>query len=118
MENFDSLLQRTCDWNTAVGNYKGVGVDAELEGSLLREEVEEIITAIKNKDPKEVVDGVMDVLFVAIGTLHKMGHEFWDFQSEYEAVVDSNFTKFPFTKREDGKVKKSENFKAPELYVY
>ncbi len=86
---------------------------------MLREEVEEIVEAIKANDPGEVVDGVMDVLFVAIGTLHKMGYDVPDdFLYHYSKVVDSNFTKFPFTKREDGKVKKSERFVPPNIKTW
>ena len=111
----DRQIQRICDWNTAVGNYKGCWVDAELEWTLLREEVEETVQAIKDKNPVEVIDGVMDIIFVAIGTLHKMGVHQYDIIEAMDWVIESNFTKFPFTKREDGKICKSDRFVAPDL---
>ena len=57
----------------------------------------------------------MDIIFVAIGTLHKMGVETSDIRNAMYCVIESNFTKFPFSKTEDGKVKKSDRFVPPDL---
>jgi predicted HAD superfamily Cof-like phosphohydrolase len=48
--------------------------------SFLMEELEETKTAVKNNDAEEIVDGLIDLCVVAIGTLDAMGidsHDAW-----------------------------------------
>jgi hypothetical protein len=64
-------ITRAVDWNKAVGNVSGK-VDHALEVNMLTEELNEYIEATTNNDIIEQVDGLIDVIFVAIGTLHKI----------------------------------------------
>ena len=115
MENIESEFEKVTLWNTAVGNYFRCGANATLEGKLLREECEEMIEAIANKDPVEMLDGAADILFVMIGSLHKAGFDYNDLIYALSEVTKSNFTKLPFTKNAEGKVQKSDRYKAPDL---
>lgn len=116
--DFSHIFQRVCDWNSAAGNQRFSGADPELERKMLIEEVNETCDAIKRGDATETIDGVCDVLFVLIGTMHKLGISEEQILDNMKSVCDSNFTKFPFTKREDGKVMKNPNFKKPYIKVW
>jgi hypothetical protein len=58
-------------WNIKAGNSRG-DVDYDLEMKLLREELDETYVAMQHNDCIAVVDGIIDLMVVAIGTLHKM----------------------------------------------
>jgi len=87
-----------------------------VRGKLQVEEAEEIQTAIENRDLVEIADGVIDSIYIAIGTAVTYG--FQDKLPElFDAVHRSNMSKLgPDGKplyREDGKVIKGPNFKPP-----
>jgi len=49
--------------------------------SMMQEELDETKTAVKEKNPEEVVDGIIDLCVFAIGTLEVFGvdaHKAWD----------------------------------------
>lgn len=49
--------------------------------AFLNEELSETIAAVDNNDPEEIVDGLIDLCVVAIGTLNAFGvdaHKAWD----------------------------------------
>lgn len=49
--------------------------------AFLNEELSETILAVDNNDPEEIVDGLIDLCVVAIGTLNAFGvdaHKAWD----------------------------------------
>ena len=53
----------------------------EFRMKMVQEEVDETNEAIKNKDPEEIVDGLIDICVFAIGTLDAFGvdaHKAWD----------------------------------------
>jgi predicted HAD superfamily Cof-like phosphohydrolase len=87
-----------------------------IRGKLQVEEAEEIGGAIERGDLVEIADGVIDSLYIAIGTAVVYG-----FQDKipalFDAVHQSNMSKLgPDGKpmyREDGKVIKGPNFKPP-----
>ncbi len=67
----------------------------EFRMNFLREELNETQTAIDNKDPQEIVDGLIDLCVVAIGTLDAFGiqpQEAWD------TVHKANMSKEPGVK--------------------
>jgi predicted HAD superfamily Cof-like phosphohydrolase len=67
----------------------------EFRMNFLREELNETQTAIDNKDPQEIVDGLIDLCVVAIGTLDAFGiqpQEAWD------TVHKANMSKQPGVK--------------------
>lgn len=91
---------------------------AELRQSLLEEEVSEIYVGVKSKDITQIADGVIDCMYILIGTAHEYG--FADrLVLLFDEVHKSNMSKVgPDGKaifREDGKVMKPESYKPPKL---
>ena len=63
--------------------------------SMCKEELDETLAAIDNKDPEEIVDGLIDLCVFAIGTLDVFGidaHKAWD------SVYEANMSKSPGVK--------------------
>ena len=59
---------------------------------MIQEEVDETNAAIRNRDPQEIVDGLIDMCVFAIGTLDAFGidaHKAWD------QVHNANMSKEP-----------------------
>lgn len=53
----------------------------EFRMAFLKEELDETTQAVANNDPEEIVDGLIDLCVVAIGTLDAFGvdaHKAWD----------------------------------------
>tara|TARA_Y100001963_G_scaffold159240_1_gene262046 strand:+ start:1724 stop:2137 length:414 start_codon:yes stop_codon:yes gene_type:complete len=53
----------------------------EFRLEFLKEELEETVDACKNHDPEEIVDGLIDLCVIAIGTLNAFDvdpHKAWD----------------------------------------
>jgi predicted HAD superfamily Cof-like phosphohydrolase len=88
----------------------------ELRIDLIEEELEELKTAIENKDMVEIADALTDLLYVVYGAGHTFGI---DLDSCFGEVHWSNMSKLgtdgkPIY-REDGKVMKGPHFHAPDL---
>ena len=67
----------------------------EFRMKMIQEEVDETNAAIKNNDPQEIVDGLIDMCVFAIGTLDAFGidaHKAWD------QVHNANMAKEPGVK--------------------
>ena len=65
--------------------------------SMCKEELDETLAAIDNKDPEEIVDGLIDLCVFAIGTLDVFNvdaHKAWD------AIYEANMAKSPGVKEE------------------
>jgi|TARA_Y100000033_G_scaffold30145_1_gene28685 predicted HAD superfamily Cof-like phosphohydrolase len=63
--------------------------------SMCKEELDETLAAIDNKDPEEIVDGLIDLCVFAIGTLDVFNidaHKAWD------SVYEANMSKSPGVK--------------------
>ena len=90
----------------------------ELRHNLLQEEVNEIAAAYSEIDLKEIFDGILDSIYVLIGTAVQMG--FGDvLNAGFKEVHRSNMSKLgddgkPIL-REDGKVIKGANFTKPNF---
>jgi predicted HAD superfamily Cof-like phosphohydrolase len=87
---------------------------------LIEEEAEELNDAIRNNDPVEALDALIDILVVTIGAIHSMGA---DAEGAWNEVMKTNFAKIdPVTgkvrKREDGKVLKPADWLPPDLIPY
>lgn len=83
--------------------------------SLLREELEETEAAIANKDKEELVDGLIDIVVVALGTLEMLDV---DIEKAWKEVNDANMSKVvgikPGRERSNGfDLKKPEGWKPP-----
>ena len=101
-------------------NFKNNSIeDAELlvlRKNLIKEEVEEVFEAIKESHEAHVLKELVDVVVVCVGMADTYG---WDFDTAFKRVHESNMSKLdddgkPIY-REDGKVIKSKNYKAPYL---
>lgn len=100
-----------------IGSYPSIeGVDLEHHGRLLAEEVAEALTAIRDRDPVELLDGLVDIMYVAYGCAIECG---FDLDAGFAEVHRSNMSKLgadgkPIL-REDGKILKGPNYSPPDL---
>ena len=88
----------------------------QLRYELIKEELEELNQAIKDKDIKEVADALTDILYVTYGAGHAFGI---DLDKCFNEVQLSNMSKLgPDGKpiyNENGKVMKGPNYFKPDL---
>jgi predicted HAD superfamily Cof-like phosphohydrolase len=88
----------------------------QLRYELIKEELEELNQAIKDKDMKEVADALTDILYVTYGAGHAFGINLDDC---FDEVQKSNMSKLgPEGKpiyNESGKVMKGPNYFKPDL---
>jgi|TARA_B110000305_G_scaffold191129_1_gene213725 predicted HAD superfamily Cof-like phosphohydrolase len=88
----------------------------QLRYELIKEELEELNQAIKNKDIIEVADALTDILYVTYGAGHAFGV---DLDKCFDEVQQSNMSKLgPDGKpiyNESGKVMKGPNYFKPNL---
>jgi predicted HAD superfamily Cof-like phosphohydrolase len=88
----------------------------ELRISLINEELEELKNAIKNKDFKETIDALTDILYVTYGAGHAFGA---NLDKCFEEVQRSNMSKLDKNGKpiynESGKVMKGPNYFKPDL---
>ena len=87
-----------------------------LRYDLIKEELEELKEAIKNKDLLEVADALTDILYVAYGAGHAFGI---DLDKCFEEVQNSNMSKLGEDGKpiynESGKVMKGPKYFKPNL---
>jgi predicted HAD superfamily Cof-like phosphohydrolase len=87
-----------------------------LRYELIKEELEELNQAIKNKDIKEAADALTDILYVTYGAGHAFGI---DLDKCFNEVQQSNMSKLGSDGKpiynEGGKVMKGPNYFKPEL---
>jgi len=88
----------------------------ELRYDLIKEELDELNQAIKDKDMKEVADALTDILYVTYGAGHAFGI---DLDKCFEEVQKSNMSKLGSDGKpiynESGKVMKGSNYFKPDL---
>ena len=89
---------------------------AKLRLELIREEFEELTVATNAMDIVEIADALTDILYVVYGAGHAFGI---DLDECYHEVHRSNMSKLgadgkPIY-RDDGKILKGPNFRAPDL---
>ena len=87
-----------------------------LRFDLIKEELNELRTAIENKDLLEVADALTDILYVTYGAGHAFGI---NFDECFDEVQKSNMSKLDGNGRpifnENGKVMKGPNYFKPNL---
>ena len=87
-----------------------------LRYDLIKEELEELKVAMKNKDLLEVADALTDILYVAYGAGHAFGI---DLDKCFEEVQNSNMSKLSVEGKpiynESGKVMKGPKYFKPDL---
>jgi predicted HAD superfamily Cof-like phosphohydrolase len=84
------MIDRICKWNEARYSQH---YNHKLTDQLLREELDELFEAYKAKDKVEMVDGLVDIIYVAVGALWKMGLDAEAIHAAISIVCDSNDTK-------------------------
>ena len=88
----------------------------KLRFELIKEELEELNQAIKDKDLKEVADALTDILYVTYGAGHAFGI---NLDKCFEEVLNSNMSKLGKDGKpifnESGKVMKGPNYFKPNL---
>tara|TARA_X000000368_G_scaffold223675_1_gene176562 strand:+ start:166 stop:537 length:372 start_codon:yes stop_codon:yes gene_type:complete len=91
----------------------------KLRIDLIREELDELIEAMKNKDLLEVADALTDILYVTYGAGHAFGI---NLDMCFEEVQNSNMSKLDENGKpiynEFGKVMKGPNYFKPNLSKY
>jgi len=88
----------------------------KLRIDLIKEELEELIFAMKNKDLLEVADALTDILYVTYGAGHAFGI---NLDKCFEEVQNSNMSKLDENGKpiynDSGKVMKGPNYFKPDL---
>ena len=109
-------FMRACDQKVnayAISQYK-------MYLDLIQEEHAELKQAIEDDNLTEQLDALVDILVVTIGAIHSAG---FDGEGAWKEVMSTNFAKIDsltgkVRKREDGKVLKPANWRAPNLTPY
>jgi predicted HAD superfamily Cof-like phosphohydrolase len=83
-----------------------------LRDELIREETKEVRSAIAQEDLAEVADGIVDAIYVLVGTAVSYGI---DLAPVWAAVHAANMAKEGGAVREDGKILKPAGWKAPDV---
>ena len=88
----------------------------KLRKDLIKEELEELTEAMKNKDLLEVADALTDILYVTYGAGHAFGI---DLDKCFDEVQNSNMSKLDENGKaiynDAGKVMKGPNYFKPDL---
>ena len=88
----------------------------QLRFDLIKEELDELNQAIKERDIKEVADALTDILYVTYGAGHAFGI---DLDKCFNEVQDSNMSKLGSDGKpiynENGKVVKGPTYFKPDL---
>jgi len=118
MSNFQSVKKFMVTFGQEVKNKAEFPNEkiTKLRYDLIREELEELGQAIKDKDIKEVADALTDILYVTYGAGHAFGI---DLDKCFEEVQSSNMSKLGANGKpiynENGKVMKGPNYFKPDL---
>ena len=118
MSNFQSVKKFMVTFGQEVKNKAEFPNEkiTKLRYDLIKEELEELGQAIKDKDIKEVADALTDILYVTYGAGHAFGI---DLDKCFEEVQSSNMSKLDANGRpiynENGKVMKGPNYFKPAL---
>ena len=88
----------------------------KLRIDLIKEEIDELRDAMKNKDLLEVADALTDILYVTYGAGHAFGI---DLDKCFDEVQNSNMSKLDLNGKpiynDSGKVMKGPNYFKPNL---
>ena len=121
MTNFEKVGLFMKTFGQEVKSKPGFASDKinELRVNLIVEELEELKVAVKNKDLKETVDALTDILYVTYGAGHAFGV---DLDKCFDEVQKSNMSKLDNEGKpiynESGKVMKGPNYFKPNLLKF
>ena len=86
--------------------------DADLREKLIAEEADEVCAALRHRNFEGVIDGLCDLIYVALGTAVACGV---DLEPFFDEVHRSNMAKFGGPIRDDGKILKPEGWEPPRI---
>ena len=118
MTNFQSVKKFMQTFGQEVKNKTQLPNDniVDLRYELIKEELEELNQAIKDKNLKEIADALTDILYVTYGAGHAFGI---DLDECFEEVQKSNMSKLGIDGKpiynENGKVMKGPSYFKPNL---
>jgi predicted HAD superfamily Cof-like phosphohydrolase len=118
MSNFQSVKNFMQTFGQEIKNKAEFPNDkiVRLRSELIKEELEELNQAIRDKDIKEVADALTDILYVTYGAGHAFGI---DLDKCFNEVQQSNMSKLGSDGHpiynESGKVMKGPNYFKPDL---
>ena len=118
MSNFQSVKKFMVTFGQEVKNKAEFPNEkiTKLRYDLIKEELEELGQAIKDKDIKEVADALTDILYVTYGAGHAFGI---NLDKCFEEVQNSNMSKLGLDGKpiynEKGKVMKGPKYFKPDL---
>ncbi|MDB2565174.1 nucleoside triphosphate pyrophosphohydrolase family protein [Alphaproteobacteria bacterium] len=118
MTNFEKVKQFMLTYGQEVKTKSEFSDDKtnKLRIDLIKEELEELTNAMKEKDLTEVADALTDILYVTYGAGHAFGI---DLDKCFDEVQSSNMSKLGEDGKpiynEAGKVMKGPNYFKPDL---
>ena len=118
MTNFEKVGQFMKTFGQEVKDKPSFSTDKinKLRLDLIKEELNELIEAMNNKDLLEVADALTDILYVTYGAGHAFGI---NLDKCFEEVQNSNMSKLDDNGKpiynEHGKVMKGPNYFKPDL---
>ena len=121
MSNFSKVGIFMITFGQEVKNKPSFSTDKinKLRIDLIKEELEELTEAMKNKDLLEVADALTDILYVTYGAGHALGI---DLDKCFDEVQNSNMSKLDENGKpifnESGKVMKGPNYFKPNLLKF
>lgn len=111
------LLTATFAFMQRAGQLEKIGDFNHLERhEWLKEEWNEYVTAVVKRDEVEMIDGLLDIIVIAWGTLLQRYGDQWTTLFANE-VARSNLDKVGpgMTRRPDGKVQKPADWRGPDI---
>ena len=118
MSNFESVKKFMETFGQEIKEKAGFPNDkiTSLRYELIKEELDELKSAIDSKDINEVADALTDILYVTYGAGHAFGI---NLDKCFEEVQNSNMSKLDLNGKpiynEKGKVMKGPNYFKPNL---
>ena len=118
MTNFEKVKQFMLTYGQEVKTKSEFSDDKtnKLRIDLIKEELDELTSAMKEKDLTEVADALTDILYVTYGAGHAFGI---DLDKCFDEVQSSNMSKLGEDGKpiynESGKVMKGPNYFKPDL---
>lgn len=102
MSYFNDLDHKTWKFNETAGNNDKLSKkDFEAQYKCLVEEVNETGEGIETNSLEEILDGVVDILVVAAGMVHKLESLGINVGEAVNRITDNNLSKFPeYTQKE------------------
>lgn len=99
MSRISSFKQECYAFNFYAGKEDKYEVpDLRNQAERIREELNECFEGLDNNDPKELLDGIVDVMVTAFGLMQQMENAGFDVLGAMQKIAQNNLTKFPASK--------------------